>query len=242
MRRGLFGLLAVFVLLCAPRAGAASTPPFALPATFAGTMPCADCAGTRTTLTLGADGKYVLDLHYLLRDVPDVVYKGTWSFDSATSRVELKSPYGAPQYFALANPRTLRVLDRSGNEIKTTANENLSLITLSSNTWVLTELRGQHLSKSATPPAPTLTFDETGNHVSGSTGCNRIAGTYTQTGSSLKFSPLAMTRMACAEGATVEAAFTKALGQVQSFNFDHGMLNLYGGGFPLARFKATPKS
>jgi len=241
MRRALPVILAGFVLICAVRAGAASAPPFALPATFAGTTPCADCPGTRTTLTLGADGKYVLDLHYLLRDVPDVVYKGSWSFDSATSRVELKSPYGAPQYFALTNPRTLRILDRSGNEIKTTANENLSLMTLESNTWVLTELRGQHLSKSATPPAPTLTFDETGHHVSGSTGCNRLAGTYTQTGSSLKFSPLAMTSMACTEGATVESAFTKALGQVQSFNFEHGVLNLYGGGFPLARFKATPK-
>jgi copper homeostasis protein (lipoprotein) len=242
MRRGLFGLLAVFVLLCGARASAASAPPFALPATFAGTTPCAGCPGTRTTLTLGADGKYVADLHYLVRDVPDVVYKGSWSFDSATSRIELKSPYGAPQYFVVADPRTLRILDRSGNEIKTTANENLSLMTLDGNTWVLTELRGQHLSKSATPPAPTLTFDATGNHVSGSTGCNRLAGTYTQTGSLLKFSALAMTRMACADSATVEAAFIKALEQVQSFNFERGMLNLYGGGFPLARFKATPKS
>ena len=54
----------------------------------------------------------------------------------------------------------------------------------------------------------------------------------------LRFQP----EVAAEQRATVESAFTKALGQVQSFNFEHGMLNLYGGGFPLARFKATPKS
>jgi|GEM_PF-660460 len=42
----------------------------------------------------------------------------------------------------------------------------------------------------------TLTFAEDGR-VSGSTGCNSLAGTYTPSGATLSFSPLAMTRRAC---------------------------------------------
>ena len=44
--------------------------------------------------------------------------------------------------------------------------------------------------------APFLVFDE-GGRVSGSGGCNRLAGTYTASGEQLAFGPLATTRMAC---------------------------------------------
>jgi heat shock protein HslJ len=35
------------------------------------------------------------------------------------------------------------------------------------------------------------------DRISGSTGCNRFTGTYQQDGTALKFSPLAVTKMAC---------------------------------------------
>ncbi|MFN3608336.1 MAG: META domain-containing protein [Hyphomonas sp.] len=58
----------------------------------------------------------------------------------------------------------------------------------------------------------TLTFTEAGM-VSGSTGCNSLNGTYTSTGSTLTFSPLAMTRRACVAPAlnNQETRFTSAL-------------------------------
>lgn len=58
----------------------------------------------------------------------------------------------------------------------------------------------------------TLTFTENGK-VSGSTGCNSLNGTYTVTGTSLTFSPLAMTRRACLAPALnhQETKFTAAL-------------------------------
>jgi heat shock protein HslJ len=42
-----------------------------------------------------------------------------------------------------------------------------------------------------------MMFSAEGNRVSGSTGCNRFTGTFTRTGASLRFSPLATTKMAC---------------------------------------------
>jgi len=220
-------------------AASAAAPPFALPAMFSGLEPCADCPGIRTTLALGSDGTYVLTLHYLERDVPDVVYTGPWSYDKGTSRVKLSSKFGAPQYFQVVDARTLRVLDRSGNQISTRAPQTLTLISLTSNPWSLVELRGQRLSSGATQQPVSLEF-ESGGRVIGSTGCNPLTGSYTQNGSQLHFSPLATTRMMCAQGADIEAAYVKALGEVQTYNFYHGMLNLYGGGWPLLRFKAAP--
>lgn len=48
-------LLAACAIFPATRVHA-QTPDLALPATFAGVMPCADCAGIAQTLTLRADG------------------------------------------------------------------------------------------------------------------------------------------------------------------------------------------
>jgi heat shock protein HslJ len=42
-----------------------------------------------------------------------------------------------------------------------------------------------------------MMFSAVGRRVSGSTGCNRFTGTFTQNGDSLSFSPLAITKMAC---------------------------------------------
>jgi heat shock protein HslJ len=57
-----------------------------------------------------------------------------------------------------------------------------------------------------------MMFSAEGKRVSGSTGCNRFTGTFTQTGDSLSFSPLAVTKMACPPALIAqERAFLAAL-------------------------------
>jgi heat shock protein HslJ len=57
-----------------------------------------------------------------------------------------------------------------------------------------------------------IMFIAEGNRMSGSTGCNRFTGTFTQSGDSLHFSPLAVTKMACPPALdTQERAFLAAL-------------------------------
>jgi heat shock protein HslJ len=57
-----------------------------------------------------------------------------------------------------------------------------------------------------------MMFNAEGKRVSGSTGCNRFTGTFTQTGDSLNFSPLAVTKMACPPALTAqERAFLSVL-------------------------------
>jgi len=57
-----------------------------------------------------------------------------------------------------------------------------------------------------------MVFSAEGKRASGSTGCNRFTGTFTPTGDSLRFSPLAVTKMACPPALTAqEQAFLAAL-------------------------------
>ena len=50
-----------------------------LPATFAGVLPCADCAGVAHTLTLQSDGSYRLRRTYLGKAEAPVARSGRWT-------------------------------------------------------------------------------------------------------------------------------------------------------------------
>lgn len=81
-----------------------------------------------------------------------------------------------------------------------------------------------------TNPVPNLTFSPDGR-VSGSTGCNRFAGSYGLSGEGLRFGPLAGTRMACsvAQSAT-EAAMTAVLESITRFDAtEDGQVLFYAG-------------
>ena len=64
-----------------------------------------------------------------------------------------------------------------------------------------------------------IQFDRSSGRVSGSGGCNRVSGTFTRSGITLKIGQLASTRMACADpvrGAN-EAQFISALQTTASY-------------------------
>src|SRR5688572_9762022 len=64
--------------------------------------------------------------------------------------------------------------------------------------WRLVELGGSAAVAGEGPAgAPFLRFAADSGRVSGSTGCNRLAGPYTADGEALRFGALVSTRMAC---------------------------------------------
>lgn len=115
----------VFLIACAPSEERAAPPPAAplewpaLPVSFSGTLPCADCAGIRTTLTLLPDSTYRLRRVYLDRGTAHgdtlFVALGRWQ-QAADDRVALSGADGVEQ-FRLRSTDTLRMLDRSGTDI-----------------------------------------------------------------------------------------------------------------------------
>ncbi len=78
----------------------------------------------------------------------------------------------------------------------------------------------------------TLTFPETGR-AAGNGSCNRFAGSVEISGDSIRFGPLASTRMACAEPvSTQEGKFLSALQHAERFAFDGPALLIYSTGTP----------
>jgi heat shock protein HslJ len=98
---------------------------------------------------------------------------------------------------------------------------------LAGTSWTLVSVGGTPIVVGS---GASLTFDAGGN-VSGSTGCNRVSGTYAVDGAALTFGPLATTRMACQEDLmTQEAAVLDALAGVSGWEIDdEGRLHLTGG-------------
>jgi heat shock protein HslJ len=76
----------------------------------------------------------------------------------------------------------------------------------------------------------TLVFDDTG--VGGQAACNQYFGGYTLDGSSISFSELGQTMMACLPDEVMdsEAAYLEALGNVDSFSMSGDQLTLSGQG------------
>lgn len=108
--------------------------------------------------------------------------------------------------------------------------------------WTLTEVAGQQVSPPEGRQAAYLQFAAEGNRVTGSTGCNRLAGSYEKNGSSLKFHPIATTMMACVgQGMERESKFNDALSKTTRYRIKGSTLVLLDEKTVLARFKAQPE-
>ena len=127
---GLIGLGAAAAMSAAmAQPGATPTPAAAGgDATFAGTLPCADCAGQQTVLTLFADQSFRMHTRYLgARDgsTPEVRDLGRWgAVDAAT--IELRGGREAPMRFSRQASGALRLLDTRGLPIASTLNYELA--------------------------------------------------------------------------------------------------------------------
>jgi heat shock protein HslJ len=110
--------------------------------------------------------------------------------------------------------------------VPTTAASSASLV---GTEWVLVDLAGTPALKQ--PPA-TLAFPEAGR-AAGSGSCNRFTGSVTITGATLKFGPLASTRMACMANdvSQQEDRYFNALAAATRYEVKNGELLIYCDGF-----------
>jgi heat shock protein HslJ/uncharacterized lipoprotein NlpE involved in copper resistance len=97
--------------------------------TYAGTIPCADCAGQRITLTLFADGTFRLRRVYLGvagGGDADQHELGRWTVEVGPGgRLVLSGGTEGPRQFLPMSTERLRVLDRDGREIRSTLSYDL---------------------------------------------------------------------------------------------------------------------
>jgi len=97
-----------------------------LPATFSGTLPCADCPGIDVHLNLLADSVYFLRETYQDRDNGAFDDIGRYLLSSYHGQITLHGGREAPMRFALSSPDTLTLLDQDGAHIDSELNYTLS--------------------------------------------------------------------------------------------------------------------
>lgn len=108
--------------------------------------------------------------------------------------------------------------------------------------WLLTELHGKPVAPAANNPAY-LVLDPDQKRYSGSSGCNRITGTFQLQGDSLQLMGGAMTMMACPEALMKqEKEFNEALTATGSYQLTGNVLELLERKKVVAKFTAAPPS
>ena len=244
----------------------ASSVGFALPATFAGVLPCADCAGIAHTLTLRADGLYRLRRTYLGKPDGPFVETGRWTADRNGKRLALHGDTGNKVFFSVRADGALRQLDLNGQAIKASFNMDLrrtarvdpvneaaaanlhqqaASATLKNTYWKLVELNGQPVAMRPGQEREvriTLSGEagSEGARLSGFSGCNAVTGGYALDGAALRFSQMASTMRMCEpEASALERQVLDALIATTGQRVDGQRLSLLAGERVLARFEAV---
>jgi uncharacterized lipoprotein NlpE involved in copper resistance len=87
------------------------------PGTYMGTVPCADCEGIETTLTIGKDLTYTITTKYLGKKNPDVFKEsGTFQWNEAGNTILLNERKSAPATYKVGENMLIQ-LDMEGNVI-----------------------------------------------------------------------------------------------------------------------------
>ena len=107
-------------------AAAPALPATTLPATYIGTLPCADCAGIDWQLDLAADRSFDLRQTYQGKGPGAAIRRtGQWRLDEAGGKLSLESPGQPAIRLATPAPDRLRLLDGQGQAIDSRFNHEL---------------------------------------------------------------------------------------------------------------------
>jgi heat shock protein HslJ len=106
--------------------------------------------------------------------------------------------------------------------------------------WRLVRLASGPVAAGDAQRAPSLTLEAEDARAFGSGGCNRFSGGYTREGQSLRFTPLAATKMACPD-MEMESAYFAALDATRGWRLAAGGLELLDeAGAVVAGFAPAP--
>ena len=218
---------------------------------YSGVVPCADCEGIETVITLSKDGRYVLQTRYLGKETSAIKIEGTFSWNAEGNIIRLAGVTDRPAQY-LVGENVLIQLDMNGQPItgglaakhrleKVRGDASAGAPPLTGRRWRLTELEGQAIPAASDPAdSPYLMLVADGDRVNGFGGCNDFAGGFELPAPTrIKFSNLAKTLKACASGMETEDAFLKVLALVDNYAVNGNTLSLHRARMaPLARFEA----
>jgi heat shock protein HslJ len=201
---------------------------------YRGTVPCADCEGIETRITLKLDGSFQRSLKYLGKDENAFFDEGNFKWDSSGRKVTLTNEKGETQSYQVGE-NVLFHLDQDGNRItgdladRYKLAKNLTDPRLEGKKWVLVELRGKPVVKKEGSGEGFIQFDMETSSASGNSTCNGFSGGYElKEQNQITFGNIAGTMMAC-EDMDTERSFYDVLKQTDSYIVADTVVALYKG-------------
>lgn len=227
---------------------------------YKGVLPCADCEGIETVLSLNKDKTYSLKTSYLGKSDKVNEEKGNFTWNTEGNTITLASSSGRPNQYKVGE-NVIWQLDMNGNKIEGSNSDKYKLtkqslaaksaradtsISISDaklieTYWKLTELNGKAWVSKPGVRQIHLILKEKDSQIQGFLGCNSVNGTYDlKDGNRILFSKLATTLMACPD-MTMEDELKKVLERTDNYSISGNNLSLNKARMaPLARFEAAP--
>lgn len=212
--------------------------------TYEGILPCADCEGIKTVISISEDNTYVAKEIYEGKKDSLFESKGTFKWDENGQKITFSDSKRAP-YFVGEN--TLTHLDSNGNKVSGDLAERYILKKVNDQLvgkkWHLVSFKGQEIQLTeAKAEHPFIEFADDFT-ISGYTGCNNLRGGYTlDAAQKISFSKLISTKKFCPEMET-ENEFIATLSKSVNYAFrDHALVIYDGAHNEIAEFKAANQS
>lgn len=225
------------------------------PGTYKGTLPCADCEGIETTITIGIDSVYTLTTKYLgKKNSAEVAKTGTFTWNKEGGAIRLDGITNAPNQYQVAENMLVQ-LDMQGKKItgdiaalyqliKQPMAEvavRVEAVSLTDTYWKLTQMMGKAITGDESSKEVFMKINGKENKVNGNAGCNNFFGTYEINNNyRIRFSKMGSTMMACPK-MTLERDFLQLLEKADSYIIKDNKLQLIRARMaPLAVFEGVP--
>ena len=194
--------------------------------TYEGILPCGDCDGIKTIISINKDNTYVTKEIYEGKSDSAFETKGTFKWDDKGQKITLSNSKRHP-YFVGEN--MLIHLDKDGNKITGDLEKQYVLKKVNDQLvgkkWHLASFKGEEIQlKEAKAEHPFMEFKDDFTMI-GYTGCNNLQGVYTLgDAQKISFSQLINTQKFCPEMET-ENEFLNVMGKANYYAFeDHALV------------------
>jgi len=217
------------------------------PGIYTGTVPCADCEGIVTTITLNNDQTYMVSTVYRGKSYKVCENSGKFSWNEAGNTIKLGGISDAPNRYLVGENKLIQ-LDMEGNRITGPLAEKYILLKsdhsgsdagIFGKKWKLVELNGKPVENtSGSGKEYFILLEQKENRISGYAGCNSFFGSYElKEGNRVSFSKMGSTMMAC-PNMSLEQDLFRVLEMVDNYTSDGKSLQLNKARMaPLARFE-----
>ncbi len=202
---------------------------------YSGLLPCADCPGIETTLTINPDNTYEIAQVYTEKDSVPFISSGLIKKGEKGKIWVFKSRYNETFYqfedsvLIMLNQKEIDGLLEQHYILKKkeSARKEHIMAQLTDKKWVLSGLPGIDFALNKESRKPYIIFDSEKNRINGFAGCNSFFGGYQiKDDGTVRFENIASTKMYCSETMKIENAFLQALHNCGNLSVENGILKI----------------